>query len=328
MAYKKFVKWFFIIVFVCIGFIFTFNLSIDPYNKYGINVFNIEYKLTRDDRGFKIGQINAIPRIDNLIIGSSRAQTLNPEILTQSLGGISYNFGVGGGKIEDFLGLILYLKKENKLPRNILLALDFNGFNSNNELHDNFLNSKELNFLNQQVNLFEITHFLSVDTIRSSFKTLKAHLKKEKPTHYFNSYGLIVGPHQIAEEKHVQELSENYFQTQYTDGNYKIDEKRLLWYQQFLEIIKTHNISLKVILTPIYDYQYKLIQKNQELKNTYKDFLDKISSLYPFYNLMENESYRTNLSYFVDNVHYKESLGDKILKSILENTNYKSKENN
>lgn len=328
MGYKTFVKWFLMIVFMCLCTILAFNLSIDPYNKYGINIFNIEYKLTRDDRSFKINQINTMEKIDNLIIGSSRSQTLNPEILTQNMGGISYNFGVGGGKIEDFLGLILYLEKENKLPKNILLALDFNGFNSNNELHDNFLNSKELNFLNKQSNPFEITHFLSIDTTRSSFKTLKAHLKQEKPTHYFNSNGLIVGPEKITEVKYVQELAKNYFQTQYSNGKYQIDQKRLQWYKKFLTIIKKYNINLKVFLTPVYEYQYNLIQENQELQSKYQNFSNIINELYPFYNLMENDNYRNNLNYFVDNVHYKQTLGDQILKDIFQIKNYNLKETN
>jgi hypothetical protein len=109
--YKAFIKRFLVLVLLLLICILAFNLSIDPYNKYGINVFNIKHKLTRDDREFKISQINSMDKIDNLIIGSSRSQTLNPEILTQSLGGVSYNFGVGGGKIEDFLGLLLYLEK-------------------------------------------------------------------------------------------------------------------------------------------------------------------------------------------------------------------------
>jgi len=326
--YKAFIKRFLVLVLLLLICILAFNLSIDPYNKYGINVFNIKHKLTRDDREFKISQINSMDKIDNLIIGSSRSQTLNPEILTQSLGGVSYNFGVGGGKIEDFLGLLLYLEKENKLPKNILLALDFNGFNSNNDLHDNFLNSKELNFLSRDSKQFAIEHFLSIDTIRSSIKTLKAHLKKEKPTHYFNEFGLIIGPDEMAEEIRIQELSKNYFQTQYSDGKYELDSRRINWYKNFLTMVIKYNINLKVIVTPVYDYQYKLIQKHPKMRKSYNHFIKTMNNIYSFYNIMENTNYRNNLKYFVDNVHYKQSLGDMILKDIYINKQYTIKESN
>lgn len=324
MVYKFFVKYFLLFVSILLFLIITFNLSIDPYNKYGINLFNIKYKLTRDDRGFKIGQINAMNKIDNLIIGSSRSQTLDPYILSMFLGGISYNFGVGGGKIEDALGVLLYLKKENKLPKNILLALDFNAFNSSHELHSDFLNSKELNFLNNQVNQLEIAHFLSFDTTRSSFKTLKAHFKNEKPIYYFNEYGLAIGPDEKIDEKRIEELSNNYFQTQYTNGEYKIDSKRIEWYKQIIEIITKNNINLKVILTPVYEYQFSLIENNKKLNESYIQLLKMIKDNNSFENLMENKQYRENISYFIDNVHFKKPLGDKILIDIYSKEDFKN----
>jgi len=314
--YGIFIKRFFLFYIMILLLILGFTLSIDPYNKLGINLFNIEYKLTRDDRGFKIGQINSMKQIDNLIIGSSRSQTLNPKILSETLGGTSYNFGVGGGKIEDALGLLLYLEKEQKLPKNILLCLDFNAFNANNKLHTKFLSSKELNFLNKHVNGFEFAHFLSIDTIRSSVKTLKNHLKNKKPIHYFNEFGLIVGPDEISDERKIKQVADSYFQTEYSNGEYSIDIRRLKWYQQFIEITEENNINLKVILTPIYEYQYKMIQNNIELSEQYNLLLQQLKKKYPLDNLMEIEKYRSNLNYFADSVHYKGELGDIILKEI------------
>lgn len=316
MMYKKFIKRFFLFISTLLLLILALNLSIDPYNKFGNNLFNIEYKLTRDDRGFKLGQINGLKEIDNLIIGSSRSQSLDPIFLSQRFGGISYNFGVGGGKIEDALGILLHLEKEGKLPKNILLCLDFNAFNKNNKLHDKFLNSKELNFINNRVNAFDIAHFLSIDTTRSSIKTLKMHLKKEKPTHYFNNFGLIVGPDDLTDKVKVQQLADKYFQTQYSNGEYILDLKRVKWYKQFIEITKKYNINLNVIMTPVYEYQFSLIQNSVKLKSTYKKVIETLTEVHPLHNFMERKEYKDNINYFVDSVHYKKSLGDKILQDI------------
>jgi len=322
MLYKKFVKKFFLFSIFIILFLLILNLSVDPYNKYGINLWNIDYKLTRDDRGLKIGQVNQLEKIDNLILGSSRSQTLDPKIVSKFISGVTYNFGVGGGTIEDSLGMLLYLEKERKLPKNILLCLDFSAFNSNNKVHSGFVNSKELNFIKTKVNSFDIAHFLSIDTTRSSIKTLKMYLNGKKPKYYFNKYGLIVSSNKIIideseiEERKIKILADKYFQMQYSNGEFILDKKRLEYYKQFISIVKKYNINLKVLLTPIYSYQLSLIKNNNKLNDKLNQFLVDIKEIYPFYNFINNPRYNDKKSYFADSVHYKKVYGDIILSKI------------
>ena len=329
MIYKRFIKRFLLLSSLVIGFLLALNLSVDPYNKYGINVFHIKYKLSRDDRAFKIGQLKQLKQIDNLILGSSRSQTLDPTIISEFLSGITYNFGVGGGTIEDSLGILLYLEKENKLPKNILLCLDFSAFNTNNKTHSKFFNSKELNFIKSNVNNFDIAHFLSIDTTRSSIKTLRMHIKSKNPEHYFNKYGFMVSSNNLRKTDLLQDddvqiariktLSNSYFQTQYSNGNLVLDIKRFEYYKQLIDIAKRYNINLKVILTPIHNYQLLLIEKNSKLNNTLKQFLFQLQEIHPFYNFMRENKYSGGTHYFVDSVHYKKTLGDIMLTNIYGN---------
>lgn len=322
MSYKLFTKYFLICISTILFIVLVLNFAVDPYNKYNINLFNIEHKLTRDDRGFKIGQINNIEKIDNLIIGSSRSQTLDPQLLSKFFGGVSYNFGVGGGKIEDALGLVYYLEKEKKLPKNILLAVDFSGFNINSKPHSDFLNSKELNFLNNQSNSIEISHFLSIDTTRSTFKTLKMFFRQEKPLHYFDQNGLIQGPIKSIDIFKIESLSNQYFEIQYSNGQFNIDTQRVDYFKRFVQLCKKHNINLKIFLTPVFSYQLSLLQSHKELQTIHLKLLDSLSSIHPIYNFMQENKYTKNIDFFTDSIHYKKELGNIILSSIyLNNSN-------
>lgn len=318
---KKFVKYFILTSIFLLALIFSFNLSIDPYDKYRFNLFDIEHKLTRNDRNTKLEQLKKLDNVDNLIIGSSRSQTLNPQIVSTYLNGITYNFGVGGGKIEDFLGLVLYLERNKKLPKNILLALDFNAFNSKLDSHKDFYKSNELNFLKNYKENFQLSHFLSIDTTRSSFKTLKAHLKNEEPSHYFNEYGFIIGPTESKSLSEIKQESLKYFKTQYSNGDFILDKTRISYFKRLISLIKRHQMNLKVIITPVSNYQMSLIKKNSKLEKEYKLFLNEVSNSNTVINFMEIKRDRSDDSYFVDSVHYSEKLGNKILDSIYQKNN-------
>lgn len=112
MNFKRFIAFFLLFPMLAVGAIFTLNLLIDPFSITNVNLLNIKYKYARDDRTEKIERVKKIPYIRNLILGSSRAQHLDPQLMSHLHGGYSYNFGVGGGTTAEALGLLLYLQSQ------------------------------------------------------------------------------------------------------------------------------------------------------------------------------------------------------------------------
>lgn len=110
MNAKKFIKIYFILTFSLVLFVGAFNYLINPLNTTNIQIFKLK-KITQSNRALKVSFAKKITKIDNLILGSSRAQRLDPKIIDKKLGGFTFNFAVGSAKPEDYYGIILYLEK-------------------------------------------------------------------------------------------------------------------------------------------------------------------------------------------------------------------------
>lgn len=177
---KKSKKWIndtLLLCLFCIGILFSFNYIVDPYNITQYNLLKINQKFARDDRLEKVNYFATLPKFDNILIGSSRVYTIDPKYVNQKLGGTTYNFGVGTASVEDHLGILLYLKKLNKLPKNLIIGIDFYTFNPSIPPNKYFLKNTELNFLSYDLSADSDywSKFLTLDATRASWKTLKNH---------------------------------------------------------------------------------------------------------------------------------------------------------
>ncbi len=276
MSSKRFIVLFLLFPIVLTGSIFFLNLLVDPFNITNMNLLDIKYKYARDDRTEKIERVKKIPYIQNLILGSSRAQHLDPQYMSDLYGGYTYNFGVGEGTTAEALGLLLYLQSQKKLPKNILLVLDLSSF-SGEGYHPSFLKSPELNFLNQSTKASnQLVKFLSIDAIRASFKTLKAHIKGTVPGSYFSENGLMVNTKDRGKKNNkdqkIEELAHKYYKLAYADGNIEFSESKIEYLKRIIELCKKNNILLNVTLSPVYSYQLNLIQNNPKLLEKVKIF--------------------------------------------------------
>jgi hypothetical protein len=205
--------------------IFGINFFVDPYNVTNYNVLNIKHKFARDDRIEKVNFFKTLPKFDNILLGSSRVYSMNPLTVSSILGGTTYNFGVGGGSVEDQLGTLLYLKREKKLPKNLIIGVDFYTFNPKVPPNKYFLKNKELNFLtydNYKSSYIEM--FFSIDALRASLKTLKHHIKKTSLQPRFDKNGWTGG---------YEDYSKRNLEKDMQEVNIEIEENKKLYYTNF-----------------------------------------------------------------------------------------------
>lgn len=325
ISHKSFVKFLVFLPILYIIVIFLFNYIIDPYGITNQNLLNIKYKLTRDDRIDKIYGVKDFNSLDTILLGSSRVYSINPrELVKYFKGKNNYNFAIGGSYIEDHLGALIYLKKINKLPRNIILGVDFSGFNSIIPMNKYFLKSKELNFLNSSYSnnstLKEhINKFLTIDATRASFKTLSNHLKKEKRKPRFDKSGLYFAADIKRNNFNIlKNDNANIFRDFYRNGNYPyLDRRRISFFEKFVEICKKEGINLVVYSSPMYIENYKQVLSHKILSKRLVEFQSYFSKYNNYKNLIKNDSFSNNSFNFHDRVHTTTNAGNEILELVL-----------
>lgn len=304
--------------------LFVFNYIVDPYNMTKYNLFNIKQKFARDDRLEKVNYFAALPKFDNILIGSSRVYTIDPKYVSQKLGGTTYNFGVGTANVEDHLGILLYLKKLNKLPKNLIIGIDFYTFNPDIPPNKYFLKNRDLNFLSFNTNTENQywSKFLTFDSLRASWKTLKNHLKNSQEKSFFDELGW--SPRFFDEKTRdfelekilvLKEINDNvnlYSNFQYS----KVDQKRLEYYEQIRTICEENNINLYIFLTPLHPVLLEKLFEN----NTSKAIIelnDYFSTFKNFHNFFFDDSFNTNWYNFYGATHTNSKAGYGIIDRIL-----------
>ena len=305
--------------------IFSVNYIVDPYNITPYNLLNIKYKFARDDRTEKINYFKTLPKKDNILIGSSRVYSMNPKTVTNILGGTTYNFGVGTATVEDHLGIVKYLIKTQKIPKNIIIGVDFYTFNPNIPPNKYFLKNRELNFLSfGDYKENYLAKFFSIDAFRASVKTLSRHLslKKEKPR--FDKDGWAGGYENYANRdsqkdliRVKKEIDEN-FELFYSQGNYEhIDPKRKAHYKELEKIAKEHQINLYIFTSPLHPMLLKELKANPKTANALKELVSFLSTFEHFYNFYDDIEFQKELRHFHGSTHTSTNAGDTILRKVL-----------
>lgn len=308
--------------------IFFLNYIVDPYNVTNYNVLNIKNKFSRDDRIEKVEFFKTLPKQDNIILGSSRVYSMNPDIVTDKFGNSTYNFAVGGASVEDNLGIILYLEREKKLPKRFIIGADFYTFNPNVPPNKYFLKNKELNFLvfdNLKEN--EFSKFFSIDALRASLTTLKHHIKNSNlKTHFkengwlnndgYEDYSKLDLKKAALETKHeIEKNIEQYF----TNFSYRhIDKKRVEYYERIRNICLKNNIELYIFTTPLHPDLLKLLEENINTNIALQEFISYLQTFKHFYHTYYDPDIYNDLRHFNASTHTKRRTGDIILKKVFE----------
>ncbi len=330
---KEWIKQVFVTTIVLASIILLTNFIVDPYNMTSYNLLHLKYKFARDDRSEKVNYFKTLPRFDNILIGSSRVYSINPKIVTKILGGSTYNFGVGTATIEDHLGILKYLIRQNKIPKNIILGVDFYTFNPEIPPNSYFLRNKELNFLsfkNYDENIF--AKFFSFDAFRASVSTLKHNLKNDVKPRFdtlgwggsyqdYSKKDINIANH-IARKQIEEEKKKIYSNFHYSH----IDKKRIAYYEEFKKLAKRYKIHLYVFPTPLHPLLLKELKAHKETNTALKEFIAYLQTFPNFYNMFEDKRLYSNLKNFNGATHTTSNAGDIMMEDLLNahNDNYET----
>lgn len=322
MHVKQYLRLLFILSALIAFLLFSLNYIVDPFDKNGYNPLHIKHKLLRNDHLQKLTLAKKFSSIDNLILGSSRAQRMDAQILSNRFGGTSFNFSVASAGLEDHLGIILWLEKMKKMPKNLILTLDFSYFNDHVPLTHEFLQAKALNFLKatqEEKNSFY--SYFSLQTTRASVKTLKAFIKGTLPNHSFRADGTMVDTHPFDRKNFYQKMSrevKKYLIYNYSKGNYLFSQKRFGYFKRILSIAKKHHTRVYIMLTPVYSELYKHIDQSVTLSKALNEVKKRLKQLPNFYDAMLKTKETADPLNFQDAVHTSTAYGNQLLKRLLQ----------
>lgn len=325
MRRQQWIKLYIAIPIILIVSVFSFNFVIDPYSMTSYNLLKIPNKFARDDRKEKVAKLYTEERYENMLFGSSHVYNVNPLMLQKYLGGRSYNAGVGTAVIEDHLGFLLYLERINKLPKNILVGLDFYSFNQNVETNKYFLLSDNLNFLQKKANSnLYFSKFLSIDALRASSKTLSNFLKNAKDKPRFDRNGasgnasenFTYYPDNIQELQFEETLVEEGYNTVKTINYDLISQNRLQYVKEIVALSLKHDINCTFYITPLNGQLLSKIENDPKLFATFKRFKEELSQISEYYDFLTHNPINDNRFYFGDTMHTQSYTGNLVLARI------------
>jgi hypothetical protein len=297
-----------------LGFIFI----IDP---YGINhAFTLPFNQNKMlYKGIPVIQKFGLlkkTQYDNLILGTSRINRIDPKIISSTFGGTSFNLALPGSTADvQFITLKYALSKQSRIKR-IIWGLDFISLNANH------LNRKQyLEFLNNIDNPYMgISIYFNIDALNDSIKTI------------FNKYREMDSDGTMLR---FLRLNDDFRNGKYTteeefersmQGYGEVYEKFIYSESLFvnissvIELCKKENIELVIMLMPIHREQYELLYTHN-LGDAFERFKYELAQLSPYYDFTSIKPITQNREYFMDSSHIWNDTFKLLLDFILEKNN-------
>jgi hypothetical protein len=250
------------------------------------------------------GTINS----ENLVYGSSRAWVgINPQILADTLQTTVYNLGIDGHNFWlQYLRHLEYLKN-NKTPKQIILAVDFGSLQKRKDL---YLNEQFLPYMLWNSNVTKYTKSYIGYTYFDYYIPLIRYTGK--PSVLKNAFTTIIKeknsfPYRIRGYKGVVKEWTNEFELVRTKiKNYavEINAASVNLLNTFLADCKKNNIDVVLVYTPEYIEGQKFIKNRQEVIDIYRTYAKK----YKFHFLdYSKNNINYDKQYFYNATHLNKS---------------------
>lgn len=312
----------FAVIVLCL--MYSFTVSVDPYEKFGINLWHLKTKAVYSDRDQKYYYLlKHKQEYDFFVLGSSRAQYIDPEQIKNITTQNAYNFSVVFGQPEDYLAITKYIIS-TQTPKTIWLQLDFMSLSNHNPLTTQFKTSQLYPLLNHlpskektgKAFLFDPTYFTLnafLDSIRIIGKNMLNNSKQ-----IINDNGMYMPlPTTLFRTEHFES---SYFDEYYKE--YDFDPKRINYLISLKKLCDQHNIKLMVSISSMSTQHLTKILVDPYLKPKFFDFKRKVVSIFgevhDFNNFAVNQY---DGFYWVDSVHLTPKLAHIITSNMLSSKN-------
>jgi len=317
----KFLKLFFGLSAFLIIFSYAFILAVDPYEKYGFNLFHLKSKAVATGRENKFRQINSpLNQYEAFIVGSSSAHRFETKYFKKLTGLKTFSYALQHTTPEDNLAVIRHILDKQKNVKLIFLQVDFYALNTHFATDNRLFNSSLIKYLDaqkqeeaKQISIFNHSYF-TLQALRDSIRTVLANIFNTTRKTYLKD-----GDH-IYEKPIPGPIKVLQFSYQ----NYEFDKKRMKYYQLIQKECDKKNVRLIVAISALSYEHLQRIYQNKELKKKFFEFKKIIHStfreVYDFANFLVAKEYNS-YEYFYNSTHPTPKLSRILLDKVFKGAN-------
>jgi hypothetical protein len=292
------------------GLLYGLILAVDPYNKFGYNLFGFETKAVDFARVNKFNQVTyAMKDYTAFILGSSSAHRYLTGELDRLTGLVSYNYSTQSATPEDYLAMVRHIYTKFS-PKLIILSVDFEVLNRNFATDDMFYASPLKDYLDEvpaaelETNLFN-NSYLTLEAIGDSAKVIWVNLFG-KANHAY-----------LADGNHVVEPRPRTLVVGQFDGRpYAFDERRLGYLRTIKALADARGTKIVVLTAPLSTGHLKLVR--EKFAREHDEFKRRLAGIFGEVWDFQNETIDAfdGLDYFRNSNHATHAFSTIILERI------------
>jgi hypothetical protein len=308
----------FILTFVLTSIIFASTLyglilAVDPYNKFGFNLFGFETKAVDFARENKFNQVEHGEKdYTAFIMGSSSAHRYLTSELNRLTGLVSYNYTTQSATPEDYIAMTRHILTKYK-PKLILIAFGFEELSKTTKTDDMFFSSPLKNYLKEvpaeelEADLFN-NSYLTLEAISDSFKVI-----------WVNLFGNALHAYLENGDHVVEPLPKILKVSQFGYAKYEIDPKRVGYLKTLKQLADNNGVRLVIFTSPLSLDHIKRINADPKLVSAHELFkatlVDIFGELWDFQHV--GIAPYNSLQYFRDSNHPTHEFSTIILEEML-----------
>lgn len=274
-------------------------LAVDPYNKFGYNLFGFETKAVDFARENKFNQVvHGKKDYTAFIMGSSSAHRYLTKELNRLTGLMTYNYSTQSATPEDYIAMTRHIFTKYK-PKLILIAFGFEELSKTTKTDDMFYSSPLKNYLKEvpaaelETSLFN-NSYLTLEAISDSFKVI-----------WVNLFGNALHAYLEDGDHEVEPLPKTLKVSQFGYAHYEIDPKRVAYLKTLKKLADKNGCRVVVFTSPLSIEHLKRIHADPKLVAAHKLFkatlVDIFGELWDFQQ--EGMAPYNSLKYFRDSNH-------------------------
>jgi hypothetical protein len=284
--FMKFIWQFFLSSSLILALLQGLIISIDPYDKLGINVWNFKTKAVAQSRENKFIMLeNTKTKYEAFVLGSSAAHRFPTKKIKELTGLEAFNYSAQHTNPEDYLAILRHIMDRHH-PKLILLQVDFIELNENYATSNQLYNSPLVKYLRSQKktpSLFDNNYF-TLAALSDSLRVI-----------YVNLWGKALHSNYLEHGDYKAEPlvpgKVSLEQSDYQD--YKLSQLRLKYLQEIKELCDVTGIKLVAFSAPL-SYEHTLIARAHPL---HQEFLAAMVKIFgEFYNF-QHESIKDFSTY-------------------------------
>jgi hypothetical protein len=288
-------------------------LAVDPYNKFGFNLFHFETKAVDFARENKFNQVEHGQKdYTAFIMGSSSAHRYLTQELNRLTGLTSYNYSTQSATPEDYIAMTRHILTKYR-PKLILISFGFEELSTKTKTDDMFYSSPLKNFLSEvpqedkTTGLFN-NSYLTIEAIADSFKVI-----------WVNLFGTPLHAYLEDGDHIVEPMPKTLKVSQFGYAGFEIEERRVAYLKTLRDLAAKNNIRLIIFTSPLSLEHLKRIQSDPKMNASHELFKSTLVDIFGSVWDFQNESiapYNT-LEFFRDSNHPTHEFSTTVLEQML-----------